>query len=85
MAKRKKKSPIKEMSKGIVGIAAGGMIAGAGTTALGTMGAPAAASTGLTTAAGFMPVMGSLIGAKAVIGMTTKLKMPKMKKKRRKR
>ena len=81
---KKKKHPIKQMSKEMLGMAGGGMIAGAGTMALGKMGAPAVAVGGLTAGASMMPAIGSIVGAKAVIGITSKIKIPKMKGRKKK-
>ena len=86
--KKRKSNPIKTMTKEMLSMTAGGMVAGTGASALGAMGAPAAASGGLTAAAGMMPTMGAIVGAKGVIGMTGKMMeaMPKeMKPKKRRR
>ena len=85
---KKKKHPLKTMSKEMVGMTAGGMIAGGGAMALGKMGAPAAAVGGITAGASLMPAMGTLVGAKGVIGMAAQLpkalpKEMRYKKKRR--
>ena len=82
---KKKKHPLKTMGKEMLGMTAGGMIAGGGAMALGKMGAPAAAAGGLTAGASMMPAIGAVVGAKGVIGMASQLKVPSMKRRRKKK
>lgn len=70
--------PLKNLNKGMISMTAGGLIAGAGTKAIGSMGV-SGVSGGLTTASSLMPAVGGIVGAGAVVGMASQL-MPKKKR-----
>lgn len=70
---------MKKLKKDILGLTGTGVLLGVGSTAVGKTGASTAA---FSTAAGFMPLMGTTVGASAAMRSVKKLKLKKKRSRR---